>query len=157
MYDIVTQHIEAIVEENKAQKVQIRHYQEKCDELTLEMEKQRQILHFKTQDMEKQLELSQKQFIDQQDEAQQTFMLKEQDFEKQISQLNTELEKANQEIQLRERQIRKHDQRIEDEIQKQKNLQLAIDGMLDEQRRLRDNHEAVKDTYDHLESKLNET
>lgn len=69
-------------------------------------------------DMEKQLEDSQKQFIDQQDDAQAQFLNKELDLEKQISELTTDLDKANHEIQLRERQMRKHESKVEDEIEK---------------------------------------
>jgi hypothetical protein len=54
------QHVESVVECSKAQKLQIRHYQEKCEELTLEIENQRGIFHLKMSDMEKQLEDSQK-------------------------------------------------------------------------------------------------
>ena len=40
------------------------------------------------------------------------------DLEKQISELTTDLDKANHEIQLRERQMRKHESKVEDEIEK---------------------------------------
>lgn len=68
-------------------------------------------------ELERQLDDSQKQYLQRQDEVQEEFMLKEQELEKRVSDLTTELENANHEVQLRERQIKKHNQKIADEVQ----------------------------------------
>lgn len=68
-------------------------------------------------ELERQLDDSQKQYLQRQDEVQEEFMLKEQELEKRVSDLTTQLENANHEVQLRERQIKKHNQKIADEVQ----------------------------------------
>ena len=86
--------------------------------MTLELEAQRTLFQQKMTELENQLDEAQKQYLKRSDEAQEEFMIKEHDLENKVSDLQNQLEIANQEIQLKERQSQKHALKIDAEIQK---------------------------------------
>ena len=58
-----------IMDASKTQKIQITHYQEKTNELTLELENQRSLFKQKMAELERQLDESQNQYLPRQDEV----------------------------------------------------------------------------------------
>lgn len=86
--------------------------------MTLELEAQRTLFQQKMSELENQLDEAQKQYLKRSDEAQEEFMIKEHDLENKVSDLQSQLQISNQEIQLKERQFQKHTLKIDAEIQK---------------------------------------
>lgn len=72
-YQVIPQHAQMIMDNCKAQRAQNLHLQEKVDELTLELDKQRALFKTKMDESQRQLEDSQAQYLQGLDEAGQDF------------------------------------------------------------------------------------
>ena len=156
-HSIIPQHIASLQEMAKTQKLQITHYQDKNLDLTNEVENQRQIFQSKMGDMEQQLESQSRQYLSQQDEAQDKHLMKESELESEVTLLKSEIEKQRSELQMRERQTKKHDAKLESETDKQNELRKEIEALILEKNKMVEQKQAVKDTYDIIEEKLKAT
>lgn len=156
-HSIIPQHIASLQEMAKTQKLQITHYQDKNLDLTNEVENQRQIFQSKMGDMEQQLESQSRQYLSQQDEAQDKHLMKESELETEVALLKSEIEKQRSELQMRERQTKKHDAKLESETDKQNELRKEIEALILEKNKMVEQKQAVKDTYDIIEEKLKAT
>ena len=156
-HSIIPQHVASLQEMVKTQKLQITHYQDKNLDLTNEVENQRQMFQQKMSEMESQLEGQSRQYLAQQDEAQEKHLLKESELETEVTVLKAEIEKQRGELQMRERQTKKHDAKLESESEKQNELKKEIEALILEKNKILEQKQAVKDTYDVIEEKLKAT